>query len=196
MAALPNITIKDRVKGILDSLRGLTKSQVLVGIPEDKSARDGEITNAALGYIHEFGAPAANIPARPHLIPGVRKSAPQYLPHLRKAAESALEGDPQKMQHSLMRAGIIASSAVRREITTGNFVPLSPVTVWHRHIARGTQSMRPSEKRYLDLVYGNEKKGIPGGMTPAMAQAATGIKPLINTGQLRNAYTYVIRRVK
>jgi hypothetical protein len=188
MAAKSNTIITDRLKSILDSLRGLTKSQVLVGIPEDKTDRSGQITNAALGYIHEFGAPGANIPARPHLIPGVRKSASQYMPHLRKAAEFALAGEPQKMQHSLMRVGIIASSAVRKEITTGNFVPLSPMTVARRHEARGTASMRAGEKRYMALVR--------LGMTPQSAQDATGIRPLINTGALRNAYTYVIRRVK
>jgi hypothetical protein len=33
-------------------------------------------------------------------------------------------------------------------------------------------------------------------MAAGAAQAATGIKTLINTGQLRNAITYVIRKVK
>jgi hypothetical protein len=146
------------------------------------------MTNAMIGYLMENGSPANNVPARPHLIPGVRKSEPQWMPHLRAAANFALDGEPQKVQHSLMRAGIIASSAVRKEITTGNFVPLSPVTVARRHEARGTASMRAGETRYMALVR--------LGMAPQSAQDATGIRPLINTGQLRNAYTYVIRRVK
>jgi hypothetical protein len=48
--------------------------------------------------------------------------------------------------------------------------------------------MRASEIRYLDLV--------ANGMSAADAQGATGIRPLINTGQLRNAITYAIREKK
>lgn len=188
MAATANAIVRDRVKSVMDSLRGLAKEQVLVGIPEDKTAREGQITNAALGYIHEFGAPGANIPARPHLIPGVRKSAGQYMPHLKAAANFALDGEPQKVRHALMRAGIIASNAVRHEITTGDFVPLKPATVAARYRQRGTATRRAGENQYMELIRQGE--------SPASAQSAAGIRPLMNTGALRNAYTFVVRRVK
>lgn len=183
---------KDKVKIIIDAIRGMEGKHVLVGIPESNADRSSEgkepITNAALGYIHEFGSPAANIPARPFLIPGVRKATPRTLPHLRAACEKALDGDATRSDIELTKAGLIAESSARREITIGDFVPLSPVTVAHRYIARGTKTRRKSENRYLELI--------DLGMSPASAQAAAGIKPLINTGQLRRSITSVVRKVK
>ncbi len=183
-----SIIVRDRAVGIVKALQELIGKQVLVGIPEAHDARtqSGPITNAALAYIHEFGAPAANIPARPFLIPGVRKAEPQYTPHLRAACNAALDGDSAKSDHSLVRAGIVAENSAKREISTGNFVPLSPLTIARRHESRQTQSMRKSEVRYLELV--------GHGMSPESAQAATGIRPLINTGQMRNSITSVVRR--
>lgn len=185
-----SIIVKDRVKTVTDSLRALTKQQVLVGIPAAKTDRTeaGPITNAALGYIHETGAPGANIPARPWLIPGVRKSTSATLPHLRGACNAALDGEPEKAQHELVRAGIIAEGFARNEIVTGNFVPLKPATVAARRYSRGTQSRREGEEQYLALIR--------AGVTPAAAQTAANIHPLINTAQMLKSVTSVVRKAK
>lgn len=67
--------------------------QVLVGIPDSNATRTGgPISNATLGYIHEFGAPEASGPPRPFLIPGVEASLGDVEPYLGDAAEAALEG--------------------------------------------------------------------------------------------------------
>ncbi|MCJ2023540.1 hypothetical protein, partial [Methylobacterium sp. J-067] len=55
-------------------LRAVEK-RVLIGIPAE-SMHPGEkgekpINNAALGYLFEYGQPEKNLPARPHLFPGV-----------------------------------------------------------------------------------------------------------------------------
>lgn len=51
----------DKAREVFAAIRKLTKTEVLVGIPGDGKERDpgeGEpITNAELGYIHEFGSP-------------------------------------------------------------------------------------------------------------------------------------------
>lgn len=60
--------------------------EVLIGIPMSTTERpDGEITNAELGYIHEYGAPEANIPARPFLIPGVESVKGKALELMKKS---------------------------------------------------------------------------------------------------------------
>ena len=87
MASRVTIT-KDKVNAVVGSITKLVGKQVLVGIPEANGSRQdpeesAPVTNAALGYIHEFGSPRANIPARPFLIPGVRKSTARVMPHLR-----------------------------------------------------------------------------------------------------------------
>lgn len=191
MATRTFTVTKDKVKIIIDAIHGIEGKQVLVGIPEDHADRSegkAPITNAALGYIHEFGAPGANIPARPFLIPGVRKAQSQTTPHLKAACNAALDGEPAKADGELTKAGIIAENSARREITTGDFVPLAPSTVAHRYLERGTQSPRKSENRYMELV--------ALGMSPASAQSAAGIRPLVNTGQLRRSITSVVRKIK
>src|SRR5689334_15535718 len=116
------IVVKDKTKGVIEALRQLVGEEVLVGIPDSKTNRtSGQITNAALGYIHEFGSPAANIPARPFLVPGVSKARTAVIPHLRQACEAALEGKKDKAHSALVRAGIVAENSAKREISTGNF---------------------------------------------------------------------------
>ena len=182
---------KDRVNEVVRAVGQLVRKEVLVGIPSSTAGRRNEsqpINNAELGYIHEFGAPGANIPPRPFLIPGVRKSAPDYVPHLRSAAKASLDGNAQRADKSLVAAGVVAEMAVKQEIHSGNFAPLKPATIAARRRSRQTQSRRPEEERYAELVR--------AGMSPAAAQTETGIRPLINTGQLAAAITSVVRAAK
>lgn len=187
----PRVTVtRDSVSRVIAGINALVGKQVLVGIPDSTTSREqeleSEITNAALAYVHEFGSPEANIPARPFLIPGVQNAETPAGDELVKAANATLRGDPNRADEYMNRAGLIAMASARREISEGAFVPLQPSTVAARHRQRRTKSMRASEKKYLELV--------DGGMSPADAQNATGIRPLINTGQLRNAITYVLRK--
>jgi hypothetical protein len=127
-----------RVEKIIDNkakigkaFRALTGLDVLVGVPAAEAPRDGSvpINNATLAYIHENGSPAANIPARPFLVPGIRKGTPLFLSYLRQAAEAALEGNPGRMRRSLEAAGQIARDAVKREINSNVPPPLSEKTL-------------------------------------------------------------------
>lgn len=182
--------VMDNVRKTFESLREITGKQVLVGIPSDREERKGDededINNAALGYIHEFGSPAANIPARPFLIPGVRDAEKSELYQLRKAARAALEGETKLAMQAMNAAGIVASNSARNKISSNIPPPLQPETIARRHIARGTKSMRESEQVYLRLI--------AQGVDPGAAQNEVGIISLINTGQLRNSITYVIRQ--
>lgn len=177
--------VLDNVSAAFDNIATLIGKQVLIGIPETNAGRQGEtINNATLGYIHEFGSPAANIPARPFLIPGVEKAREPALRQLRKAVKAALDGDHKKSDQALNGAGIIGANEVRGEINNGNFVPLKPSTVAGRARSRGAKTRRENEQVYLDLI--------SKGVNPGAAQTETDIRPLINTGQLRNSITYVI----
>lgn len=183
------LVTKDEVNAVVGAINKLVSKEILVGIPEAQASRDDEpVTNAALGYIHEFGAPGANIPARPWLIPGVRKGSDEYMPHLRGAAGGALDGRPDVVDKELGSAGLLAAQSAKREMAMGDFVPLKPATIAARRRSRGTASRRKSEEQYLELVR--------NGMSPADAQAATGIRPLINTRQMFNAVTSVVRKAK
>lgn len=133
----------DNVQSILDALKALMKKDVLVGIPEAEDARDnGDFGNAAIGYINENGSPAQNIPARPHLVPGVDSVKSQYLPHLKLAASSALDGNQESAVRSLEAAGTIAANGVKRYITTTGFTPLASGTLAQRR-RRGRSGEKP-----------------------------------------------------
>lgn len=156
-------TVIDNVKGLTESLRSLSNFDVLVGIPSDKALRkndDGEpINNAALGYIHENGAPEAGIPARPFLSAGIESAREEINKRLRSAAEAAVEGKPELVMRRLGAVGLTAQNAVRAKINEGVPPPLAPSTIAAR-----------------------------------LRRGRTGDKPLIDTGQLRNSISYVIRK--
>lgn len=133
----------DSAKSILDALKTLANKDVLVGIPESKDERDdGDIGNAAIGYINENGSPAQNIPQRPHLKPGVRSVEQDFMPHLKSAARKALEGDAEGAVTSLDRAGTVAANGVKRYITITGFTPLADATIANR-LRRGRTGNKP-----------------------------------------------------
>jgi phage gpG-like protein len=154
----------DRVGRVEAALKRLGRGRVLVGIPADHALRKpepGEASapnNAMLGFIHENGSPASNIPARPFLVPGIQEA--------KEPIADLLEGDIKKTlttgggrspEQTLHAVGILAQNAVRKKIVDGPFAPLKPKTLAARR-----------------------RKG------------RKGTKPLIDTGQLKNAITYVV----
>jgi hypothetical protein len=133
----------DNAQSILDALKTLANKDVLVGIPQSKDERDdGDIGNAAIGYINENGSPAQNIPPRPHLKPGVRSVEQDFMPHLKAAARKALEGDAEGAVTSLDSAGTVAANGVKRYITITGFTPLADATIANR-LRRGRTGNKP-----------------------------------------------------
>lgn len=159
----PGVTvIRDNVAELMRTIKLATQSEVMVGIPSTHIGRNepgAPAHNAMLGYIHEHGAPAANIPARPHLVPGVEDAQPKIIEQFKKGMRGALSGDSAALEKSMHAAGLVAQNAVRARLNAGIAPALSDGTIAAR-----------------------------------AARGRTGDKPLIDTGQLRNSYTYVIRK--
>ncbi|MBR7998273.1 hypothetical protein [Burkholderia vietnamiensis] len=152
----------DRLDEVLKSISGLVQKEVLVGVPDSTAGRkdDGEpLSNAEIGYILEHGSPANNIPERQHLVPGVQDARPKFEPQLQKGVEAALDGDLEKVNRSLNRAGLAAQNSVRAKINS-NIPP---------KLADSTLAAR-------------RRRGVTRENT------------LVDTGQYRNAITYVIRK--
>jgi len=154
----------DNTSKVLKGLGELAETRVMAGIPAEKGVRsEGDtspINNAQLMYIHENGAPEANIPARPVVVPGVKSVQGAITKGLAKAGTQAMAGDLNGMRKSFNAVGIIAQNAMRKRISEGPFEPLSERTLAARR-----------------------------------ARGRTGDKPLIDTGQLRRALSYVVRKV-
>jgi hypothetical protein len=129
---------KDRVEEVLGQISETNQYEVLVGIPAEHAARvgsdkgsrsDNAITNVALAYIHEFGSPAQNIPARPHMVPGVEAAKDQITVLSRNALASALQGNKGALLQGLNQIGIVTVGSIQQKIASGPFTPLKPQTI-------------------------------------------------------------------
>ena len=125
----------DRVSAMKRAVQALAKSHVLVGIPADSSDNsrdDGPINNSELGFIHEFGAPEANIPARPFLVPGVKASWAEANGLLSRGAENVLQLNPSPeatVTRTLEAVGLLAQGEVVRSIDDGLTPVLNALTL-------------------------------------------------------------------
>lgn len=174
------IVTKDRVSDVVKAISDLVKQEILVGVPAKTAERsDTPINNAAIGYINEFGSPAQNIPARPHLIPGIEDDQDKINERMKKAAQAALDGNKQKALANMEAAGVSAVNSVKSKITGGEFIPLAASTLR----ARARRGRQGAQTELDSRAMGN---------APSTANA----KPLVDTGTYRNAITYVLREVK
>lgn len=135
---------KDLTGAVMQTLRGLADRRVLVGIPADKNARkDRPIGNAALGYLHENGSPAQNIPARPFLMPGMKAASKECADILKKAAQQGLGHEAGAMEKGLNAAGLHAQATVKQTLKDGEgFAPLKPSTLAAR-TRKGFKGAKP-----------------------------------------------------
>jgi len=164
MAKTGLTVVLDNVSKIAAGIELLATTRVMVGVPADKAdRRNGPINNAALAYIHDKGAPEANIPARPFMEPGVESKAAEIREGIGKAGELALDGKPDAVERQYHRVGAIGRDAIKAKITDGPFEPLKPSTIAARKRKRQSRNN-------------------------------TNIKPLIDTGAMRNAINYVVRK--
>ena len=101
----------------------MSDSFVLVGIHEDKSQRSGgEINNATLGAVHEFGT--NNIPARPWLNPGVASGNAEYLNIIERVLS-----DGEQLDVALERIGVVAVGKVQKYMRDLRTPPNAPSTI-------------------------------------------------------------------
>lgn len=142
MKANIKITKNDALRFILN-IETMAKRRLQVGIPEDKDQRKGEgIGNAQLGYIHEFGSPAAGIPARPFLMPALQKVAPEAMKEIKTYAAQAMK-QPEAIIKGLTAAGILAMSAVKNQIVSSEgMTGLSNATL-NARASKGYRGTKP-----------------------------------------------------
>jgi hypothetical protein len=178
---------QDRTKKLLESLKSLSKIDVLVGIPEENGSREGgKITNAELAFIHTKGSPLKGIPARPFVEPAIEDSENSEMisVELRKVATAALDGDNEAMSKGLVGAGMQAQNAVRDWFANpkNGWPPNAPYTVLQK-LRKMNSSIAKDIVRHVDE--GGSLSDISGleGMT----------RPMIDTGELRKAVTFVVR---
>ena len=185
----PGLTkVIDNVGAFAKSVAGLTETRVFVGIPDDKGRRDdGTISNAALLYIHDNGAPEANIPARPSMAPGMAAVKDQIISTLEKGGQAAFKSKRPKevVENTLNRIGIIAANSIRNIIRQGIPPPLAESTI------KGRIRRVKGKKRRARI-----QSALDAGTLASRQNGAEGLfTPLIVTAQMMRAITHVLRKV-
>lgn len=181
----PVLSVKqtaDMAGAIRKAVESLTEKDVYIGVPAEKAGDlKGGITNAELSYIHEFGAPAAGIPARPHLLPGVEDIIPEAAEELKAAARAALDGKAGAVDAALTNIGRLGQNAVRAKFQDNDWPPLKASTLDAKPLKKDDQGTVLKDKK------GNALRG-------KSRREKGRINPLLDTGQLMKSHTFVIRK--
>lgn len=174
---------KKNLQDVIASVRALAASEVLVGVPEEKTERDDGVplTNAALAYIHDNGAPEAHIPARPFMVPGIKRAEAEIEKRLSMALKAAMRGNMVAAEGQMMAAGLAAQLGIQKTINDGIPPPLAIATLKKR-AAKGRKGAQYELKRRAK------------GLDPIAGMQLA--KPLVDTGELRKSITFVIRSRK
>jgi hypothetical protein len=175
------INTKIDVQDILKNLQALSGNRVLVGVPEGEDPRSSDpkakVGNAALARIHDLGSPKQGIPARPFMKPGIAKAQNYINVALKEAASYWLAKDKEQFNMALVRAGFAAQTSIQNVINKGEgFVPLK----------RATLLGRLRKRKYLWNYY--HKPWMKDKKNEFLAT----LHPLIDSGSLRNAITFVV----
>lgn len=175
--------LKNALPEVKKAVEKLTKKAVYIGVPAESAERAGGISNAELSYIHEFGAPANNLPARPHLRPGVERILPEAVKELEDAASLAMQGDERAVDNALIRIGIAGQESVQQMFTDNEWQALSERTLNYKPVIRNEQGQ---------IVKGKDGKPL---RKPSRLEVGK-VNPLFLTGSLKNSHIYVIRERK
>lgn len=174
----------DGVPKLFAALNSLTRSQTLVGVPAENTDRppnpddpkSAGITNAALAYIHDNGAPEANIPARPFMIPGIMQAMPKVEGIMLKMAQYALKGSTAQVEAGYQRVGFECVNAITSIIRAGIAPPLAEMTL-RKRLAKGD----------IKAQYELNRRAAGYGATTQL------VKPLMDTNEMLKSITYVVR---
>lgn len=123
----PSLTVTtDFTEQFNEIVKGFKRDDVLVGIPEADNDRnddgkkedEGPLGNAAILAINNFGSPDNGIPARPVMEIGIRNAQDAIAEEFKKAAVNALKNGLSALPQYYERAGIIASTSVKKAINS------------------------------------------------------------------------------
>ncbi len=177
---------RDDMEGLARSLAQMTEESVLAGFPADEKPREDEngepvpITNAAIAYVQNTGMPELNIPARPFMAEGIEQVEDRIVAGMEATGLAAFDHDQQGVELGLHAVGATARDGIKMKIREGPFEPLKDSTLKAR-ARRGGEIGKAAMTELDSRAAGNE---------PSTDIA----RPLNDTGQMRNAVNYVIRK--
>jgi len=182
----------DMLQKIKDAMTEIQNFEALIGIPQeanvahkDENGADSPITLAELLYIHTYGSPVNNIPARDVLDSAMEHNQDDIVVLLKKVLERASNGDLEGAKAALDKAGIQGASMAQKWFTD----PANDWTELKDSAIRARQrKMSKGRIAAADKLIAQEKAS---GNKKALSAA---YKPLVDTGGMRDAITSVVRR--
>jgi hypothetical protein len=120
-----------KLRSTLKQAQGMSVNVGIIGQDASEAHAGTELTNAEIGFLHEYGVPSINLPERSWLRSTftVRRAE---LVQLQAAAARGLLAQRYTVAHALGLIGSWAAGAVREQITKYGpflFVPLKPATI-------------------------------------------------------------------
>jgi hypothetical protein len=112
------------------------------------------------------------------MAPGIKDAQSQISDGLGEAAKLALDGKAAAVERQLHRVGLAAEKGIKTKINDGVPPPLAMSTIRGR-ARRG----RKGAKKAL-AAFASGKASVP----------LEWVKPLVDTGQMRNAITHVLKK--
>jgi hypothetical protein len=173
-----NIQSAEASRKMFHKINALQKLEILVGIPESRTARkSGEMNNATLLYIHTKGSPVNNLPARPLIEPALSdpSNADKLSDDLSSIAQLALAGKPEQAKRLMSATGMDAVNMIRG---------------WFDDPKNGWEPNKPSTvRRKMNKLKGKKK----AAAFEAFASGEFVDSILVDSGAMRKAITYVLR---
>lgn len=173
-----------RLRRAVDALNG---AFVTVGVHgEDGKRKDGEFTNVQLAGVHEFGSPAQKIPARSFIRAGIDEGVGQITAAGEALAQQALDGKL-RAEQAASQIGLFAVGYIQARMSQG----LKP-NLAHATILARLKKSRAGRAAIKALAHANKKKenANTAKRLGKFVAVATQIKPLIDTGQLRQSIAH------
>ena len=169
MIKLTSKEATDKMKDRLQCLQYLATHTVEVGLTSSASAR-----SRTLLAIHEHGAPAMHIPARPVVKPALSQPSTraEMSAAMLSACAAANAGDQAGVTHALEDAGKAGVDGIHAYIDKGIPPPNSPITL------KGGWMRNPVSKKTVKI------------------KGKSGTTPLVDTGQLYNDFDFAIAVTK
>lgn len=191
------VIVKDRTRQFAAALQLLAETRVLVGFPSASDEKQGRavgpderkpdpeepepLNNATIGYLMNTGIPERNVPAREFMAAGIKVAEPRMTRSMKQIVVTALTGDTARIDQGYHAIGLTAQSGIRNVITAGIPPPLADSTLLAR--------LRRHKRRKGEKA---ELAARAAGAAPSLDN----VKPLIDTKQLFNAISYVLRQVR
>jgi hypothetical protein len=178
----------DRENEIIGALRELESVDILVGVPEESSSREGsgKITNAELGYIHTHGIRGQDM--RRETQTDMDRGQPYG-----KAFEAYLASNGSPLWHAVPRPFLEPGVDAVKELVAEEF-KAALTSASHGDAQTGIRHMERAGQIAQNSVRSRFSKEFLAPIRPATIKLKGSSQPLVDTGELRRSIRWVRRK--